>query len=386
MKLTSTAARGFICMSAVACVAAGAPAIASVARVASAQAVPKGFKASAMSWTSASNGWVLGAESCGLRHNCKTSQVVATANGGKSWHLAGTIHAQIPKLGLGTAGITEIRMATSKVGWIFAPGLYRTADGAKTWRKVAIPGGGKQVLSLAVTPDAAYAITSPCGYMMGLCTGHLTAWRTSLTAASWTKMRLPQRLHANVEANVAAFGKAVYIVNDRVENSLHTQLLVSTDGGTHFASKPNPCTAAQIFNLVQAAPYSATKVGLLCDGNPGFGKAVKAVYLSRDNGTTDRYAGTLPPYGIQAQLAISPSANLLVASYSIGSFIDINDSHGTTWHQIIGSGDGGAGMNDPAYVSKNEAWVVYGPASMFADYGELLKTTDGGRHWTQHRL
>lgn len=384
MKLTSLAVRGFICMSAVACAAAaGAPAIASAA---GAQAVPKGFKASAMSWTSASNGWVLGAESCGLRHNCKTSQVVATTNGGKSWHLVGTIHAQIPKLGLGTAGITEIRMATSKVGWIFAPGLYRTADGGKTWRKVAIPGSGKQVLSLAVTPDAAYAITSPCGYMMGLCKGNLTAWRTNLTAASWTRMKLPQPLHANVEANVAAYGKAVYIVNDRVENSLHTQLLVSTDGGARFASKPNPCTAAQIFNLVQAAPYSATKVGLFCDGNPGFGKAVKAVYLSRDNGTTDRYAGTLPPYGIQAQLAISPSGNLLVASYSIGSFIDINDSHGTTWHQIIGSGDGGAGMNDPAYVSKNEAWVVYGPASMFADYGELLKTTDGGRHWTQRRF
>ena len=43
-------------------------------------------------------------------------------------------------------------------------------------------------------------------------------------------------------------------------------------------------------------------------------------------------------------------------------------------------------MNDPAYVSKNQAWVVYGPASMFADYGELLKTTNGGRHWTQHRF
>ena len=47
-----------------------------------------------------------------------------------------------------------------------------------------------------------------------------------------------------------------------------------------------------------------------------------------------------------------------MASYSIGSFIDINDSHGTTWHQIIGSGVGGAGMNDPAYVEQTRRpWV-----------------------------
>jgi hypothetical protein len=52
-------------------------------------------------------------------------------------------------------------------------------------------------------------------------------------------------------------------------------------------------------------------------------------------------------WGIQAELAESPSGNLAVATWSIGSFIDINDSKGgTTWHQVIGSGDGGAGFND----------------------------------------
>ncbi len=72
-------------------------------------------------------------------------------------------------------------------------------------------------------------------------------------------------------------------------------------------------------------------------------------------------------------------------AWSIGSFIDISDTRGgTTWHQVIGSGDGGAGFNDITYVSDKVAWVVYGPANMFADYGLLDRTADAGRHW--HRV
>jgi hypothetical protein len=90
---------------------------------------------------------------------------------------------------------------------------------------------------------------------------------------------------------------------------------------------------------------SATKVALLCDGNPGFGKAVKTLYLSRTTGREDAYAGTMSQWAIQAELTASPAGNLAVATWSIGSFIDINDTKGgTTWHQVIASGDGGAGV------------------------------------------
>ena len=162
MKLTSMAVRGFICMSAVACAgAAGAPAIASAA---GAPAVPKGFKASAMSWTSASNGWVLGAESCGLRHNCKTSQVVATTNGGKSWHLVGTIRAQISSSAL--AG----RHYRDPDGHVQGRLDLRARAVPDSRRGENLAQGGdpreRQASALArCHPHAAYAITSPCGYI-----------------------------------------------------------------------------------------------------------------------------------------------------------------------------------------------------------------------------
>jgi photosystem II stability/assembly factor-like uncharacterized protein len=359
------------------------PAAATAAAGSPTTGVPKWFRASAMTWTSPTRGWVLGARSCGLRSNCATSQVIATADGGSSWHLVGTINAPIPKLGLGTTGITEIRFATSGVGWAFAPGLFRTADGGRTWRAMPIPGHGKQVLDLAVTPAGAYAIVSPCAYLTGLCgKTQLSAWRTNPAGRTWTRM--PVKLQINVAANVAAYGRTVYVVNPALEHP--SQLYASTDGGRHFSARHVPCTAAEEHTLIQAVPYSATKVAFLCDGNPGFSQAVKAVYRSADTGKTDTYAGTMGPYGIQAELAVSPSGNLAVASWSDGSFIYINDSRGTTWDTVIASGDGGAGFNDITYVSNRVAWVVGAPASMFADYGKLLVSRDAGRHWAFAKL
>src|SRR5258706_298606 len=165
--------------SAAACAIAAIPEVASAAAdpghagsagsgVPPAAAVPKGFRATAMSWTSASHGWVLGTEQCGAKYgNCRGSQVIGTTNGGQTWHLVGKLTASIPKLGQGGAGITEIRFGTDKAGWAFGPGLYRTAGGGRTWKPVRVPGGGKQVIDLAVTPTSGYVVASPCGFDVG---------------------------------------------------------------------------------------------------------------------------------------------------------------------------------------------------------------------------
>jgi len=326
---------------------------------------------------------VLGAKSCGLRHNCRPSDVIGTTNGGRAWHLVGTIPVVIPKLGLGTSGITDIRFATASVGWAFAPGLFRTTNGGRTWKPAPIPGHGKQVLSLAVTRTQVYAVVSPCAYQTGLCGARrvMTAWRTGLAATRW--IRMPVKLGANVSADVAAYGNTVYVVDPLIGSlSPLRQLFASTDGGRHFTTRPNPCTIAENYSLIQAVPYSASKVALLCDGNPGFSKAVKAVYRSSDTAKHDSNAGTMGPYGIQAQLAVSPTGNLLVASWSDGSFVYVNDTGGTRWYRVIASGDGGAGFNDPTYLTGKVAWMVGSPASGFADYGRLLVSRDAGRHWS----
>jgi photosystem II stability/assembly factor-like uncharacterized protein len=340
-------------------------------------AVPTGFKANADTWLTAQRGWLLGAAPCGT---ATCSDVLGTTDGGTSWHLDGTVGAPIASLGQGTQGITEVRFVTPSVGWAFGIGafLFQTTNGGKTWTRMPIPGGAKQVLNLAAGPAGTYAVTSYCIVGKALCPQPLGFWRTATqTGSTWT--RIPLDLPKNDMADVAVLGKTVYVVDNQLYFGGADKLYASTDG-LHFAARPAPCSHAQDLALFQAVPISATHVALLCDGNPGFSKAVKTVYLSANTGKTDTYAGQMGLFGIQAQLTVSPSGNLAVASWSDGSFIYINDTHKTAWTMAEGFGDGGAGWNDISYVSNTEAWVVYGPAD-FSDIGQVWVTRDGGQHW-----
>ena len=290
----------------------------------------------------------------------------------------------MPTLGNPGFGVTEVRFATPNVGWAFAPDLFRTTDGGRSWSPMTIPGGGKQVLYLATNTRSAYAIVSPCRWGLGICSHDpLTLWRTtSLTGGAWTQ--IPLDLPISVGADVAVYGRTVYVIDPQTD-SPSDRFYASTDG-VHFSPRPVPCDDPQDTDLIQAVPTSATDVALLCDGDPGFSKAVKTVYRSTNTGETVTSAGTMGLYGIQSQLAASPSGNLAVESWSDGSFIYINDTGGTDWTMVIGSGDGGAGWNDIVYVTDQEAWVVFGPTELFADYGVVYVTHDAGLTWEPVKL
>jgi hypothetical protein len=335
---------------------------------------PAGFKAVATTWLTAEQGWVLGTAPCGIK-TC--TEVISTSDGGATWTQDGSILAPTPPAGNATTGVTQIRFDTPAIGWAFGPDLYRTTNGGRTWTKEPIPGtGSKQVLALATTATAAYAVTSPCAYQAGTCAGNLPVWRTgTLTRESWA--RTPLALPMTFAADLSAYGSTVY-ADDNTEAVSY--LYASTNGGVSFASRPVPCQASQDLQLVQAVAASATRVDLLCDGNPGFSQAVKTVYRSANTGQTDTSAGTMGLIGIQAQLAVSPSGNLAVASSSDGSFIYLNTG-GMTWSMPVGLGDGGLGWSDLTYVTDSEAWVVYSPGNEFEPAGKVLVTRDGGRHW-----
>jgi hypothetical protein len=341
-----------------------------------ASTVPTGFKANAITWASAKRGWVLGTAPCGAQ-TC--SDVIGTTDGAKTWRLIGAVNSPIAQIGdPSRPGITEIRFANLRVGWAFGPKLFRTTNGGKSWTSMPIPGRGKQVLALAANSTEAYAVVSSCRWMTGLCSSlPLSFWRTTtLTGGSWT--RIPLNLPIYVTANVAVFGKTVYVVDP--QPGATDKFYASTDG-RHFSGRPVPCNKTPDIHLVQVVPTSETKVALLCVGNPGFSKADKFVFLSTNTGRTDTYAGTMSPYGYQSELAVSPSGSLAVASSSDGSFIYINDGHKTAWTTKVAYSDGGRGWNDIVYVTNREAWVVYSPVDYFSGLGKLFVTHDGGRTW-----
>jgi len=341
--------------------------------------VPAGFEANSVTWLSAQRGWVLGAAACG-KNAC--AEVIGTTDAAMTWRLIGTVGAPIAEFG-GRPGITEIRFATPAVGWAFGTYLFRTSTGGKFWARVPIPGGGKQVLALAAGPTQTYAVVTGCAWGAGICPRPLSFWRIP-TGGRGGWARIPLRLPPNDGADVAVFGATVYVLDEQLQFGRPDLFYASTDG-RHFTARPAPCNHAKDLALIQAVPMSADRVAMLCDGNPGFSKAVKTVYVSADTGKTDTYAGQMGLFGIQAQLAASPSGNLAVASTSNGSFIYINDTHKQAWTMVEGIGDGGAGWNDITYVTNSQAWVVYRPADS-SGTGQLWATHDAGLHWSIAKL
>ena len=347
-------------------------------------AVPAGFKPNSVTWLSAQRGWVLGAAGCGTR-TC--ADVIATTDGATTWHLAGAVGVPIASLG-GRPGVTEIRFATPAVGWAFGPDLFHTSSGGESWAPMPIPGGGKQVLALATSATQAYAVVSSCAWDAP-CPQPLSFWRIPAAATSaWT--RIPLSLPpTSAAAGVAVSGAIVYVLDAQPHTGRPDAFYASTDG-VRFAARPAPCAHAKDLALIQAVPMSATRVALLCDGNggnPSPGDATKTVYTSADTGHTDTYAGQTGALGIQAELAASPSGNLAVAAASLGSFLYINDTHGTAWTRVAAVSDGGGGevWNDLTYVTNTQAWVIYGPADTTGP-GQLWDTHDAGGHWTIAKL
>jgi hypothetical protein len=338
------------------------------------------FYANSMSWLGSQDAWLIGSGGCTGK---PCSGVKATTDGGKTWTTIGSVPAHMlvqahPK----RSDVSEIRMATSSVGWAYGPKLYATTDGGKTWSNQPIPGGGAQIFSLAADSSGAWAVVSPCTYGKPICKQGLSLWTTTASGkGTWTKVDLT--LPHAFEADVAANGTSVYLVVPQLEFG-GTDLLYASTDGTTFTSRTQPCDNTDDIGLLQAVATTTKNVYLLCDGNPGFSKAVKTVYGSTDNAKTTTSLGTMGELGIQASLAASKSGNLAVASSSDGSFVYINDTKGgTTWTMPVGIGDGGTGWGDIQYVSNTTAWLVYAPADGFSPQDTLLVTHNAGQSWQQ---
>jgi hypothetical protein len=338
------------------------------------------FHAQSQSWVSADRGWLLGTADC-AQGSCTT--VVGTSNGGTSWQTLGTLGA--PLTNEDASGVTELVFADALHGWAYGPALWATSDGGATWQRQASPGAsGGPVIALAGDADAVYAAVSACQFGWGLtgCKSRATLWRTTPGAGSWTPVSV--KLPVTIQATLAVHGTVAYLGIPGIATTTGADAFMATVDGQRWSARPTPCSAADGEYLSSIAPWSDTDVALLCQENIGFGMAGKRVVRSSDTALTTTSAGTLPLLGIISQLAAAPDGTLVVASYSIGSWIYRN-AGGETWTTSEDLGDGGLGWNDVTFTSGQVALVVHGPASCCggAGPGELWKSGDGGTGWRQ---
>jgi photosystem II stability/assembly factor-like uncharacterized protein len=337
--------------------------------------IPVGFRAQSLSWVSPLHGWMLGYAPCG-QNTCTT--VVGTTDGGTTWNKLGHLHAPL-SFGEKMSGVERIRFADDLNGWAFKPALWATTDGGATWTKQTPPGGGSMVLALEGNAQAAYAVVSACTFNRPIseCSDPVTLWRTTPGEGSWTQVSLT--LPVAAQADLAVHGTVAYLI---VRNSSEgPDILNATVDGQHWSSRPDPCVKVDE-SLTSVAPISDTKVAMLCVANIGFGKAAKRVVRSKDTGQTTSSAGKLPLYGITSQLAAAPNGTLAVSSWSIGSWIYLNQG-GRTWSTPVDLGDGGEGWYDIVFTTNQIGWIVHGPAACCGGSGpgQLAETTDGGLTW-----
>jgi hypothetical protein len=335
------------------------------------------FHAQSMSWVSPQRGWLLGSTDCGTGSCTATA---GTTTGGTSWKTLGSLAAPVTIEDAG--GVTEVRFADDLHGWAFDPALWATNNGGVTWQQQASP-DGRPVVALAADAQVAYAVVSACDYNQAVtnCRHDESLWRATPGAGVWTQVSL--RLPIANQATLAVQGLTAYLVIAMPGSSTGDTVEATTDG-VNWSARPSPCSTTNGEYLSSVAPVSATQVALLCQANIGFGYAYKRVLRSNDTAVTTSDAGTLNQYGIVSQLTASPSGTLLVASYSIGSWIYRNGG-GTTWTTSEDLGDGGIGWNDIAFTTDQLAFVVHGPAACCGNHGpgEIWKSTDGGLTWRQ---
>jgi hypothetical protein len=382
MNLTARLTRRVTAVAALSGVAILIPAIAQATTgtvAARAAGAPAKFKAASLSWRSPEQGFVLGAAPC-AKKTC--ADVLGTTNGAKSWTTLGQVPYAVTAQNQDSAtGVQELYFGSATVGWAFTPSLARTVNGGKTWTKLTIPGGGKQVLDLASGKAGVYLITSACK-LFTTCKTPLTLWRSASLTGKWS--REPVTLPWSDGASVSTAAGTVYVVDGNQTKTSNGTLYASTDG-RHFAARPSPCKLSQDLGLVQAVPTSSTGLAVLCVGNPGFSKAVKTVYLSKNTGRTYTSAGTAGALGIPAEIAVSPAGSIAMASWSNGSFLYLNSTHKKTWKMVAGLGDGGDGFGDLQWVSSKVAWAVHGPITLFhGNLGTLYVTRDGGQKWSSY--
>src|ERR1035438_4554236 len=143
---------------------------------------PKGFEADSASFVSARTGYVLGARGCS-RLPCK-ARLKETVNGGRTWKSVPAPAVSLVPTYTPTpaSAVSAVRFENARDGWLFAPALWATTDGGRTWRRMFLPG---EVIALAVSDGVVFAVSEPVSG--GLNQARL--YRSKVGAAKWTLAR-----------------------------------------------------------------------------------------------------------------------------------------------------------------------------------------------------
>lgn len=342
------------------------------------------------SFVSASVGWLLAAPEC-ARHGCRTLLLRKTTDGGRTWAAAAFPPARLsvfPSGGFGTpsgaAGtVNTVLFANAADGWLYGPGLLATRDGGSSWHKVSTH--GLQVVRMGAGDGMVFAVfTSPACHA-GICPSQLYSARLG----SENFQPLPGTAGADGAAStIAVLGSQAYVGAFYGFQMRHgvgvprQALLTGPASGTsrwHALKLPGPRGDCGPSGMFLATTGHALVLG--CAGEPSAGMQHKWVWVSQTGGRTWQQA-TSPPIspGYLTDLSAAPSGTLAESGYRADVHLSWDDGH--TWHTSASLGHayqatGAAGLA-VTMVTSSFGFTLVGDLYL----PQIYLTRDGGHTWT----
>lgn len=322
-------------------------------------------------FTSASQGWVLGSAPC--RHT-RCTTLARTTTAGATWTRMSPPAARLAPSG--GQGVDEVHFADDRNGWAYTPQLHVTHDGARSWQRLPVPGGTGQVVALTTGAGAAYAVVSSCAVGdPSNCPAPAGLWTAAVGSDQWR--RTPVTLPAHGTATLSASGRTAYVVLVDPAVTTARVFAATTDAGGHWSARPSPCDQATGERL-KAAAATPTGIAMLCSTATQAGYTTKRLFMSTDTARSSVLLGDAPTLDLPQGLAVSGHV-ITIAGVGGSSIVLRSTDRGRTWATPFHAD--AATMSDLALTGKAGV-VVRGTAALPGGAGQLLLSSDTGGHWT----
>ena len=238
--------------------------------------------------------------------------------------------------------------------------LWVTSDGGRSWVKAAI---GPVVSDLSAIEGDVWAVVGTCP-LSPASVSHpcpVGVERSSDYGETWMASRTTAPLHEDSSVSISdqdielartSHSRAYVLSFEPASSTMSGQLAFTSDNGTSWVTRDDPCPASFSYGQELAASSTAD-LWLTCSSEGSGGTQAKALYRSDDGGRAWELAAAANSPVLSGGLTAPVSGGLpstgYVAPYSLG-------------HDNL------------AVVSSSNAWL-------FPDRAGVYETTDGGRTW-----